>query len=332
MGDSSLDKLPDGRHLTLDTLLRYWKAGRGVPLVVDGTPPFRIVLDPEGNRLTLTTPFTGTEPDLSRWQHINFLLTASDSGPSAQLEVDVTQGGVAAAYSLAIGIADLVQLKKQPLAAAISTTIKDQRELFDRRGGLSEQEEIGLVGELLLLEHLMNKVGPGQALAAWVGPRKGEHDFVFTQAHLEVKTTKSQDRIHVIHGLGQLVPHEDVALMLISTQISFGAAGHGATLPQQIARLRQKAGGNLQQLNELLTRSKWRDDASDLHGTVWSPRSTPRAYLVGSQFPALTSSALANVVPQFGRITHVEYRINVTDLKHSALPGPLEGYVEAPKD
>jgi hypothetical protein len=57
--------------------------------------------------------------------------------------------------------------------------------LRDRRDGLSRQETIGLIGELLVLERL---IANGDSLATWQAPLDGLHDFLQSGHALEVKT------------------------------------------------------------------------------------------------------------------------------------------------
>jgi hypothetical protein len=68
--------------------------------------------------------------------------------------------------------------------------------LRDQSGGISRQETIGLIGELLLLEQLL--VRSTDALASWKSPDDGLHDFESCGHALEVKTSLgSARRLHV---------------------------------------------------------------------------------------------------------------------------------------
>lgn len=57
--------------------------------------------------------------------------------------------------------------------------------LRDRRDGLSRQETIGLIGELIVLERLIAK---GDNLGTWQAPLDGLHDFLQNGHAVEVKT------------------------------------------------------------------------------------------------------------------------------------------------
>lgn len=62
----------------------------------------------------------------------------------------------------------------------------------DREGILSIEAEVGLHGELLVLEDVIkNGVSPALAVNAWYGPLDGLQDFVFPSGAIEVKSTIS---------------------------------------------------------------------------------------------------------------------------------------------
>lgn len=60
----------------------------------------------------------------------------------------------------------------------------------DRSGVLSAEEEIGLIGELIVLGNLMvdGMLAP-DAVESWMGPEDGLHDFVIGNGGIEAKTT-----------------------------------------------------------------------------------------------------------------------------------------------
>lgn len=74
--------------------------------------------------------------------------------------------------------------------------------LRDQSGGLSRQETVGLIGELLLLEQLLAR--STDALASWKSPDDGLHDFESCGHALEVKTSLGAARRLHISTLDQL--------------------------------------------------------------------------------------------------------------------------------
>jgi hypothetical protein len=296
-----------------------------------GTPRCTIDIDPMHQSITLTTLAEPPEPDVAKWRNIDFSIHASDEGDLAQLTVAVDDN-LHAAYSLLTSVADLLQLNSEPLAAAIRTAIANHYGMFAGKAGLSHEKEVGLFGELLVLEYLIDQIGAGPAIRSWQGPLNEEHDFVFENAHLEVKTTASEQRRHMIHGFAQLVPLRSTPLSLISIQLTRSSREGGRTLPQIISQIRVKAGGFRPMLNDALEASGWDDEFSDLYSTCWSKRNQPRAYDVDERFPALTLSRLAGVVPSLKSVSELSYRVDVTHFVRRPLPGQLADMVEPPEE
>jgi hypothetical protein len=73
----------------------------------------------------------------------------------------------------------------------------------------------------------------------------------------------------------------------------------------------------------------WRSDDADLYPTFWVLRTQPRAYAVQGDFPAMTPKAVGSRVPNFGLVSDVSYRVDLTDLECDSLPDPVGGFVEA---
>lgn len=83
--------------------------------------------------------------------------------------------------------------------------------LADQESILSEEEQIGLVGELVLLRRLLSltkelELPPSEALARWWGHDRAKRDFAAKGIAVEVKTTSKPIREHYVRSLGQLDP------------------------------------------------------------------------------------------------------------------------------
>lgn len=121
-------------------------------------------------------------------------------------------------------------------------------ELALRRGALSEESLVGLIGELLALEQLLLSPGGDPAqfstiLDMWRGHRMGERDFVVGTAAIEVKTTGHDSSTHQINSLGQIELDEDEGrLFLLSVGLAPTAAG-GQSLPDVVDRILGLLGG-----------------------------------------------------------------------------------------
>lgn len=326
-----MKQIKDARHLTFANLEMLWNGGAPLVLPVQGKPPCEMEFDPASKCVTLVTDYQNPEPDLARLQNISFEPMYVDGREVARITVRVDQN-IHGAYGLLAVIADELQVAKSPLAVAVAAGVDQYREMLVARRGLTPEEEIGLVGELIFLNFLIHTVGAESAISAWQGPRSEEHDFVFANIDLEVKTTMSERRRHVISGLTQLIPRPDADLALLSIQLTRAGGSGGATLPSHVAQVRNLASGHIAQLDLLLASVGWSIDDADLYLTRWTSRSIPRAYLVDKFFPAITTEALVAVVPNAGLLSDVSYRVDVTDLQPSNLPKPLSGFVDSRGD
>ncbi|MFW0783602.1 PD-(D/E)XK motif protein [Gordonia sp. CPCC 206044] len=315
----------DARHLSLTTLDELWASGAPIELPVVGDPACRLQLDPENRLLRLVTEFSRPEPDLAKFRNIRFDAYTSGREEFGEITVRVERSAHGA-YSLLADVADGLQIRKVPLAVAVSDALGRHRDVIANRGALTLQREVGLFGELLFLDFLMHTIGAGPALAAWQGPVAEEHDFVFETVHVEIKCTSSEQRKHVIHGLGQLVPAGDAPLMVLSIQLTRGAPNSGRTLSELIAQVRNNAAGHSAGLDAALEASGWAVDDADLYPTVWELRSEPRAYVVGEEFPALTPDRVARVVPNAGLLSDVSYAVDLTGVSSDPLPEPMSGF------
>lgn len=330
MSSGSLDTLTghadDARHLSMANVDAVWTAGHPVVLPIAGSPACTLDIHPANRTITLTTAFTPPEPDVAKWRNITFKTVDSDDGDLGELTVSV-EGNVHGAYGLLTTVADQLQLHDEPLAAAVATSVTKHRDLFAGKARLSTDKEVGLFGELLVVDFLISRIGAGPAVQSWQGPLSEEHDFVFRDVHLEVKTTAGERRRHMMHGFEQLVPLRGVPLNVISLQLTRSSPDGGHTLSQMVSRLRVKSGGHRPTVDAALEALDWDDDDAQLYTTFWTKRSEPRAFTVDDRFPALTTARLSTVIPNLNAVTDLSYRVDLTDFTPNALPGPLADLV-----
>jgi hypothetical protein len=320
----------DARRLTVETLDELWASGTPIAIPIQGDPACRLHLDPRRSLVTLVTAYATPEPDVAGLRNVEFSSLVSGDVEFAELSVRV-EGNVHGVYSLLATIADGVQFEGLPLAAAVAAGFARHRNILAGRTRLTTEQEVGFFGELLFLEFVIKEIGPEVAAASWQGPFSEEHDFTFGDVHVEVKTTSSERRRHTVHGLGQLAPLRGVPLSLVSVQLTRSSAQEGRTLPQLVKHVRQRAGAYRSRIDVLLSATGWEDEDADTYETCWALRSRPRSYAVRGQFPAMTPERIAPVVPSFGLVSDVSYRVDLTDLEHQPLAGALGAFVE-PKD
>lgn len=104
----------------------------------------------------------------------------------------------------------------------------------DSDGVLSTEEEIGLFGELLVLQNLLDDgVSEFDALDSWAGPDDGLHDFLLGDGAIEVKTTLAPAGfIARISNLDQL--DDSLHQPLFVAAVRLAQLSEGATLPDLI--------------------------------------------------------------------------------------------------
>lgn len=185
-------------------------------------------------------------------------------------------------------------------------------------GMLTGDEEIGLVGELLVLEKfLISGVSADGVLAAWKGPDRGIHDFAFSaQCDFEVKSSVSMDAfVAKIVSLEQLMPPAYGPLYFVGCQLSL--SDNGFTLSDLISRVRDRLGDNhsaLSVLNFKLIKVGYLDAKSDQYKRRFAEQAF-RVHEVSDSFPRLT-----RVNAPFGLVQATyEIKVEGIDLPNQSL-------------
>ncbi|RWN66683.1 MAG: PD-(D/E)XK motif protein [Mesorhizobium sp.] len=162
--------------------------------------------------------------------------------------------------------------------------------LRDRRSGLSREEAVGLLGELIVMEQLL--ASDAHLQTVWEAPDDGLHDFLRNGHALEVKTSLGPSSNVRIANLDQLEPSGLARLDLLHVRLIEAPDGRSihdlimsisSRLPDEVAR---RVFGNA-----LLRRGLMPDDDVT--------RSTPRVklraidgYTVTEDFPRLVRAAV----------------------------------------
>jgi hypothetical protein len=205
-----------------------------------------------------------------------------------------------------------------PARAAVAT-LERWRTLFSdaARGALlGEQALVGLLGELLTLERLLER-GAGSHLEYWTGPDGHQHDFRSRSRALEVKSTLAREgRIIGISSVDQLEAPPNARLWMTHHRFDVDPAGHSledaatrvlraGARRAELAACLQKVGVNLDHLEPYAGRR---------YRTVES-----RTYAVpGAAFPRLTRSSFVGAAVPPG-VLRISYSIDLTNEP----PGPL---------
>jgi hypothetical protein len=141
-------------------------------------------------------------------------------------------------FAFALSIADGVQVDGATPGGALRRSLRDWRSLFEQLALLTPERQLGLLGELWLLDRLMDVHGAA-ALDAWTGPKREAHDFRVNPYEFEVKVTSGERRSHLISGDSQLVASPDHELYLLSLQFAAGGPG-GRSLKDVIEATRDR--------------------------------------------------------------------------------------------
>ena len=209
---------------------------------------------------------------------------------------------------------------RSAFAEAVVVTLADFRELLEGASVLSSDREVGLFGELTVVDCLVSALGGAQAVAAWRGPNGDEHDFDLGSGDLEVKSTLSEKRVHWIGSLSQLEPTPGRTLWLLSMQLTTGHS-EALTIADLVAKLRSRLVGlDLKEFEKKLYSAGWRDK---YRGTVrrrFRLRSTPTLLPVDEKFPALTQARIAATGMLIARLREIAYSIDVAGLTEEPLP------------
>ncbi|NVJ19161.1 PD-(D/E)XK motif protein [Myxococcus sp. AM010] len=309
------------RHMTWDNF-RETLLSPGVPALHPvrhaGSPDVELFVDADASRLGLRTVAPAGKVELSS------PLAAIEVGlrlVRGNRVVEVSTRTVALHqqfYAFMVDIADRIQLGGRPPAAAIAEALDDWNALLLEASVMSVEAQTGLFGELWCLERLHRSEG-AEAVDAWVGPLGEPHDFRRGDVEIEVKTTRSAERVHVISGLHQLEPSIGRALFLLSLQAEPAGARSGETLPERVARLRallSAVPGPAAKFDRLLVRTGYRDEDAPHYRRRLRLRTPPLLVPVDHRCPKLVSEHVRMALGESlaARLSDVRYRVRLSGL------------------
>jgi hypothetical protein len=314
---------PLSRFPAAGVVLAYIEKAIDGELAVPGTPPARIVINGTNHRLGLRVPGNGPLPTIPPLENIAIADVFENDQRWFDLSVQVGSDPTDV-YAILCGVLDRIQLEHQTFAQAVPGVLASLRHLLATGERLTRDQQVGLVGELLVLAAAMDWVGVRAAIGAWRGQNREEHDFGFSDTDVEVKTTTSETRRHVISGAGQLMPTGGRALYLLSLQLTAAGAQSGLTLESVVRRIRATAPSELAVVNRAFETAGYRDEDAAFYRTAWVLRTPPRFFLVGDAFPAITPPRLSAVVPKAELIDDIRYRVNLEGVPPSADLFPVD--------
>lgn len=315
------------RHLDPENLDDYLAAGVLAIVPIEGDPPLRLIIDPKKARIAVRgfQDTAGEMPSLEQYKYLQ-TTTGTDSDGNWVEFAAYGRSTIRQAYPLLVAVADRVQLNNDPFGTAIQRVISAIRDLLSSLSRLSEAGEVGLYGELVVLDHLIGSVGEHAAVTSWRGPRFEEHDFGLPDLDVEVKTTISEERRHLISSLTQLMASADRPLWLISIQLTTGGAA-GTTLSAMADEISERLSNSevKTQYFDKLRHNGWRKEESHLYQRTFNIRSQIKAFMMTSTFPAITPTLLEEANFPIERITSLSYGLTLTGLAGDPSPPELKG-------
>jgi hypothetical protein len=235
-------------------------------------------------------------------------------------------------YHFAAAVAERVIVEKRPAIEAIGLELQCFADLLEEKAVLGIERQLGLVGEIIFLERLVEKRGMG-ALDSWLGPTGEPHDFRLQALEFEVKTTVSPHRIHTIHGTEQLVPSKGCSLYLISVLLGPPGASDGFSLAEKVAQLSERfapMSARLTQFTTALEACGFRIADSGHYTRRFAIRRPMGLIPVDKTFPAITRPTIQSALgPLAPRIDSLQYDVSVEGLEHEDGSAEFEAAIRA---
>ncbi|MFC0679806.1 PD-(D/E)XK motif protein [Lysobacter korlensis] len=309
----------------MDATLPEWHLLRGnyidtaTPMdhIVVASPELRIFHDPDrsalGVRLRLDRPRTWSRAAAMR--HISTRVLVASGVHYAELYTTLPELH-RAVYALVQDVVARLHEGERDCLRAMELSLADFEALVARSVQLSRERVVGLHGELMVLELLLD--AGHDAIAAWVGPRRQPHDFRLNGFELEVKTTLANERRHTIHGLNQLTPSPGNTLDLVSVRIAPPGASGGASLDDRVAALRRRLAHDPATLSafEASLQASGHEAGHPECAVPYAAAAPVQAIRIGTDFPCISHAWLAEAlgVPATGRVAGVNLTLQLEGL------------------
>lgn len=320
--------MTDPGKLNFVELLQAFDEGLVVPYRLGSSGSGLLEIDGKRKSVTIRWPLapSGTLTGLTGFKNLVFRVIGEVGSEDRQVELtlDATSHPEA---TLAFASAVVTQLMgDSDFEKSIRSSIKAMRAFLQELDVLSIERALGLMGELLFLKSVIAKHGLRSGLESWMGPPKGEHDFSLPDAEFEIKTTRSERRVHRISSATQMEPSLERTLYLVSIQLTEAGPGVGGfTLPGLISSVRDEIGEGSNNFEQYLYEAGWRDWFEDLFTQKYQFRDRPQAYLVDEAFPAITKDLILDVVSHGELVESVAYKVDVGGLSPTLGIEEVEG-------
>jgi hypothetical protein len=281
---------------------------------VSNVPLLEIFADHSGKRIGMVVEkgsSKGVDPNLSRLLMLEVESISRSGNPALRVSCNRPKL-FREAYLFLTAVADRILTDGLEPAEAVDGELRALEALLDVKGGLSIEKQIGLFGELLVLEQLLLTGGPS-TVAAWTGPMGEAHDFRIQGCEFEVKTTTGGRRIHSINGLHQAVSSSGSSLSFLSIQLAKAGQGEGESLPELISRLGKSLECDREARSSffsLLREVRYFDEDAPLYSSKWKLRTAMKLVPVDGSFPKIDPEALKlSMGSAYSLLEEVSYKV-----------------------
>lgn len=234
-------------------------------------------------------------------------------------------------YYFLDGVVRRAEKSGDPLPEVIASELAAWEALLRIPSSMDRNQVVGLLGELWVLWRVLHNLG-AMAIDCWTGPASEQHDFRLAGDDLEIKSTISHSRDHVISGLEQLANSGQRTLSVVSIQLKPAGGGPGTSLHDAIKRISQYLSTDpiaLKKFNDRLATIGYRRDDDSICSERYCLRSDPTLISVDSEFPRLTTDCISAILTSSSlrRIRKVIYTANLdgmgSSLDKTDTPPPL---------
>jgi hypothetical protein len=210
-----------------------------------------------------------------------------------------------------------LQLKQSPTEAVV-LELDCLAALLEEKSLLTIERQLGLIGELIVLERMISAEGP-DAIEAWIGPLQEPHDFRVGNHEFEVKSTAGTRRIHTIHNPTQLTVSPGCLLFIISILLGPGGKSGGFSLATKIESIQMLLKHSVHQKKQFRDRLELCGYSSRDHSQynrAFGLRRPLAIVPIEARFPSITSDGLQTLLGQeSNRIARFVYDVNVEGLE-----------------
>ena len=205
----------------------------------------------------------------------------------------------------------IVDSKREPWSAVAAIIRKWQSAWKPARQEMDKSVQVGLFGELVVLESLLiPSLGAG-AIEQWSGPELERHDFVGDILHIEVKTTRKSRHEHEISRLDQLRVPQGRRLLVVSILLeqSVGGSETVATRMDAIVNLLRSDAAAMDSFMTKMVNMGWAEQMRDSGELLRFFLRDAAVYAVDEEFPRLSD----DFFPPSG-VVSVKYTVDLANL------------------